>query len=335
MNNRYLVTGCAGFIGAKVSELLLEAGHEVVGLDNINDAYDVRIKDWRLSQIKTHTNFHFHRLDIADRNPLEALFKQYSKIKSPGRENLPWSAVINLAARAGVRQSVEDPVAYLRTNVDGALNLLELCGEFGVRKFIQASTSSLYGADNIQPFSENSDTDHPISPYAASKKATEALCHTYHYLHNIDVIVLRYFTVYGPAGRPDMSLFRFVQRISEERPVFIYGDGHQTRDFTYVDDIARGTIAALKATGFDVVNLGSNSPVSIMEVIELVEKLTAKTARIEFKPAHSTDVPATWADVSKANHILKWAPQTGIEDGVGKLVQWYQDNRDWARTIAN
>lgn len=333
MANRYLVTGCAGFIGAKVSEVLLADGHEVVGVDNINDAYDVRIKGWRLSQLRDRVGFHFHCLDIADCQPLYDLFKHYANRQYAIDENAPWSAVFNLAARAGVRQSVEDPRSYFRVNVDGALNLLELCGEFAVRKFVQASTSSLYGADNPQPFHENADTNRPLSPYAASKKATEALCHTYHYLNNISVTVLRYFTVYGPAGRPDMSMFRFVQWISEDRPLTIYGDGQQTRDFTYVDDIARGTIRALKPPGFETINLGSNSPVSVMEVVRLVEKLTGKTARLEFEPAHPTDVPSTWADITKADRLLGWAPQTGIEEGTEELVKWYRDNRDWAREV--
>jgi nucleoside-diphosphate-sugar epimerase len=199
----YLVTGCAGFIGWKVCEFLLADGHTVVGVDNLNDAYDPRLKHWRLGQINDHRNFTFYRLDICDRELLRGPFEEMAV-------GSPWSAVINLAARAGVRQSVENPWVYFETNVTGTLNLLELCREFGVTKFIQASTPSLYGANNPRPFREDANTDGPLSPYAASKKAAEALCYTYHYLYGIDVTVLRYFTVYVPAGRPDMSLFRFV-----------------------------------------------------------------------------------------------------------------------------
>jgi len=248
-----LVTGAAGFIGSKVSEFLLADGHTVVGLDNLNDAYDVRLKEWRLGQLKGKHGFEFHRLDITDRTALRKLFTnresdQPNKRDKLDQPNRPFEAVINLAARAGVRQSVENPWIYFEANVTGTLNLLELCREFGIKKFVLASTSSLYGANDTRPFREDANTDGPLSPYAASKKSAEALCYSYHYLYGIDVTALRYFTVYGPAGRPDMSLFRFVQWISEGRPVIVFGDGRQSRDFTYVDDIARGTVAALKPT---------------------------------------------------------------------------------------
>ena len=316
-----LVTGCAGFIGWKVCEFLLADGHTVVGVDNLNDAYDVRLKQWRLAQLQGKPEFEFHRLDICDRTALAGLFSSQL------------DAVINLAARAGVRQSVANPWVYFETNVTGTLNLLECCREFGVRKFVQASTSSLYGANNPRPFWEDANTDGPLSPYAASKKAAEALCYTYHYLYDIDVTVLRYFTVYGPAGRPDMSLFRFVQWISEGRPVTVYGDGKQSRDFTYVDDIARGTLAALKPMGYEVINLGSDRPIVLNHAIRLVEELVGKKATLEYKPRHAADVLATWADISKAERLLEWRPQTRFQEGVARLVAWYQENREWAREI--
>jgi len=240
---------------------------------------------------------------------------------------------VNLAARAGVRQSVENPWVYFETNVTGTLNLLELCREFGVRKFVLASTSSLYGANNPRPFRDDANTDSPLSPYAASKKAAEALCYTYHYLYSLDVTVPRYFTVYGPAGRPDMSLFRFVQWISEGRPVIVYGDGQQSRDFTYVDDIAWGTLVALKPMGYEVINLGSDRPVVLLEAILLVEELVGKKAKIEYKPRHPADVLATWADIRKAEQLLDWRPQTAFRDGVATLVGWYQANQTWAKDI--
>jgi len=347
---RVLVTGAAGFIGWKVSEMLLEQGHSVVGVDNLNDAYDIRLKHWRLAQIKDHPNFTFYRLDICSRDGLRQLFNPQSEIR-----NSKFDAVINLAARAGVRQSVENPWVYFETNVTGTLNLLEVCKEYEVKKFILASTSSLYGANNPRPFREDANTDGPLSPYAASKKAAEALCYTYHYLYDIDVTVLRYFTVYGPAGRPDMSLFRFVQWISEGRPVIVYGDGQQSRDFTYVDDIARGTIAALsfldseipnsnsaiRNSKFEIINLGSDQPVVLMDAIRLVEELVGKKANIVYKPRHPADVLATWADIGKAERLLPlgpgsgqgWRPQMRFEEGVARLVAWYQENRDWANQV--
>ena len=327
-----LVTGCAGFIGAKVTEFWLADGHVVVGVDNLNDAYDVRLKHWRLAQLDGKPGFEFHRLDITDRS---ALARSTFNVQR-------FDAVINLAARAGVRQSVKNPWIYFETNVTGTLNLLELCREFGVKKFILASTSSLYGANNPRPFQEDANTDGPLSPYAASKKAAEALCYTYHYLYDIDVTILRYFTVYGPAGRPDMSLFRFVQWISEGRPVIVYGDGQQSRDFTYVDDIARGTLAALKPmcfdeaqeSGYEAINLGSDRPIVLTDAIRLVEELVGKRAMLEYRPRHPADILATWADISKAERLLGWRPQTTFREGVTRLVDWYQRNREWARNVA-
>lgn len=322
----YLVTGAAGFIGSKVTEFLLADGHTVVGIDNLNDAYDVRLKHWRLAQLEGKPGFEFHRLDITDRQRLKELWEL--------RETTPFDAVINLAARAGVRQSVENPWVYFETNVTGTLNLLELCREHGVPKFVLASTSSLYGKDNPMPYREDQDTDHPLSPYAASKKAAEALCYTYHYLYGIDVTVFRYFTVYGPAGRPDMSLFRFVQWISEGRPVLVYGDGRQSRDFTYVDDIARGTIAGLKPLGYEVINLGSDQPVVLMDALRMVERLVGKSVQIAFQPMHRADVLATWADIRKAERLLGWRPQATTENGIKQLVDWYLENQSWARNVA-
>lgn len=324
----YLVTGCAGFIASRVTALLLADGHQVSGIDNMNDAYDVRLKEWRLAQIVDHPNFAFHRLDICDRPALTDLFTQHAA------RNTPFAAIINLAARAGVRQSVENPWVYFETNTTGTLNLLELARQYTVPKFVLASTSSLYGQHNPMPFCEDADTNRPLSPYAASKKAAEALCYTYHYLYGIDVTVFRYFTVYGPAGRPDMSLFRFVQWISEGRSVLVYGDGLQSRDFTYVDDIARGTIAGLKPLGYEIVNLGSDQPVILMNALHIIETLIGQPAKTDFQSMHRADVSATWADISKAKRLLGWYPQVTTERGIKHLVDWYIANRDWARNLA-
>lgn len=321
--SRYLVTGAAGFIGARVCELLAGAGHAVVGVDNLNETYDVRLKLWRLERLKTRPQFSFVRADVCDPGALEQVFK------SAG----PFDAVLNLAARAGVRQSLEDPEAYLQTNVAGTLHLLELCRKTGVGKFVLASSSSLYGTSGRLPYREDDDTDRPISPYAASKKAAEVLCHAYHAQYAIDVTVFRYFTVYGPAGRPDMSPLRFVQWITEGRPLKVFGDGRQSRDFTYVDDIARGTILGLKPLGYEVINLGSDRPIAMLEVIRLIERLVGREAMLTYLPSHPADVPATWADVSKARSILGWEPSTTREEGFGELVRWYRENREMASEI--
>ena len=322
---KVLVTGCAGFIGWKVTELLLSQGHTVAGIDNLNHAYDPRLKDWRLAQLTENPNFSFHKLDISLRDNLPTLT---SIANSSGKTD----AVVNLAARAGVRYSVEDPWVYYETNVIGTLNLLELCREQGIKKFALSSTSSVY-ADGERPFREDAPTDHPNSPYAASKKAAELLCYNYHYLHGLDVSVLRYFTVYGPAGRPDMSIFRFIKWIESGEPLVLYGDGLQERDFTFVEDIAEGTVAALKPLGFEVINLGSDHPVTIRSVIEDVEALLEKKANIEQHPAHAADVAATWADNTKARSLLGWKPKTPFHEGLKRSVLWYQENRRWAREL--
>jgi len=236
--------------------------------------------------------------------------------------------VFNVAARVGLRPSVEHPRVYYQANCDGTLNLLELFRRFGVQKFLLASTSSLYGAHNPVPYREDADTNRPLSPYAASKKAAEALAYTYHYLHGIDVSVPRYFTVYGPAGRPDMSVFRFVRRIAEGEPIVVFGDGTQSRDFTFVDDIARGTVAALKPLGYEVFNLGGDRPVRLSEVIQQIAELTGREPQIDYRPAHPADVPATWADVGKAAGMLDWSPQISIEEGLRRSVDWYRENRE-------
>lgn len=320
---RYLVTGAAGFIGARVAEMLLDDGHEVIGVDNLNDAYDPRMKEYRLKQIQGRDGFSFHRLDVADRAALEQAFDSSDGI----------SAVINLAARAGVRSSVENPWVYYDTNLTGTLNLLDFCRQRGIGKFILASTSSLYGADAPLPTPEDADTNHPLQPYAASKKAAETLCYSYHYLHGIDVTVFRYFTVYGPAGRPDMVMFRFNQWIAEGRPVRLNGDGNQSRGFTYVDDIARGTIAGLKPLGFEVINLGGHELITINDLIAMLEELIGRKAEIERLPRHPADMLTNYADVSKARQLLGWEPQVSIVEGVKKLVDWYNANRGLASQI--
>ena len=322
-----LVTGACGFIGWKVCERLLAGGDTVVGVDNLDDAYDVRLKQWRLAQLQGRPGFAFHRVDISDRDGVRS-FGQSSR--KSGRVD----AVVNLAARAGVRRSVTDPWVYVAANVNGTVNLLELCRELDVRSFVLASTSSLYGEDTPAPFREDADTSRPLSPYAASKKAAEAMAYSYHSLHGLDVTVLRFFTVYGPAGRPDMSLFRFVQWISEGREVVVFGDGTQRRDFTYVGDVANGVRAALTAArGYEIINLGSDKPIVLNDAIRLIEQLVGRRAAVRHEERHPADVEATWADISKARRLLGWQPETDFAVGVGELVDWYRRNRDWARDI--
>jgi len=320
---RYIVTGAAGFIGARTAELLLEEGHEVVGVDSLNAAYDVRVKRNRLERLAARPNFDFETGDIAERSLFdrEALREGH------------FDGLLNLAARAGVRASVDDPWVYVSTNATGTLNCLEFCRRRGISKLVLASTSSLYGTGNEVPYTEVQDTSRPISPYAASKGAAEAMAHAYHALHGIDVTVLRYFTVYGPAGRPDMSVFRFTQRIREGQPIFVYGDGSMSRDFTYVDDIARGTIQALKPLGFEIVNLGSDHPYTVRELIEIIEASVGKKAVIEYQDAHPADVPSTWASIEKAARVLNWHPKVTLPDGVARAVAWYEAEREWAKDV--
>ena len=317
----YLVTGSSGFIASRVSEMLIEQGHTVTGVDNMNHAYDVRMKEYRLKKLKSYPGFTFHQLDISEKSILE----QYKGEK--------FDAVINLAARAGVRASTENPWVFVDTNVTGTLNMLELCRQNDIPKFIMASTSSIYGANPVYPTPEKSESDHPLQPYAASKKGAEALAHSYHFLYDLDVSVVRYFTVYGPAGRPDLALFRFTQWIIEDRPVQIYGSGEQSRGFTYLDDIARGTIAALKPLGYEVINLGGHEVITINDLVSLLEKTIGKKALVEYYPPNLADMLSNWADVSKANQLLNWQPQVGLQEGVQHLVDWYNAERSWASEV--
>jgi UDP-glucuronate 4-epimerase len=326
---RYFLTGVAGFIAARVAELLLDAGHVVVGVDNLNDAYDVRMKEYRLGRLIDRQGFTFAKLDISDQQELADFFQ--GEVLESGEYN--FEAVINLAARAGVRQSVENPWVYLDTNITGTLNLLELCQKYEINKFILASTSSLYGADAPLPTTEEANSDRPLQPYAASKKGAEALAHSYHYLYGIDVTIFRYFTVYGPAGRPDMVMFRFAQWIHEGKTLKVNGDGEQSRGFTYVDDIARGTILGLKPLGYQVINLGGHETIKINELIKLFEEKIGQKVTIEHRPAHPADMKTNWADVEKAEELLGWHPEVSLDEGIANLISWYQAERAWASQI--
>lgn len=317
----YLVTGAAGFIGARTAELLVRDGHTVIGVDNISHAYDLRMKEYRLKRLQAIDGYTFHKLDIADKSIIDK-FKDEK-----------FDAVINLAAWAGVRASVKNPWIYVDSNVTGTLNMLELCRQTGTGKFLVASTSSIYGENPPYPTPESASSSEPLQPYAASKKGAEVMAHAYHHLHSIDVTVVRFFTVYGPAGRPDLSIFRFVQWISEGRPVRVNGDGEQSRGFTYIDDIARGVILALKPVGYEIINLGGHEVITINNLIKLIEDIVGKKAVVEYGPPDPADMRSNWADVTKAGELLGWEPQFNMRAGIKKLVEWYNAERSWASEI--
>jgi nucleoside-diphosphate-sugar epimerase len=307
-----------------VIEILLDTGHTVVGVDNMNDAYDVRMKEYRLKKLEHYPNFTFILSDIAERKTFDNQSQLWQQ---------PFAAVINLAARAGVRQSVENPWVYVDTNITGTLNLLEFCRERNIPKFILASTSSVYGDNAPLPTPETVSSDHPLQSYAATKKSAEVLCYVYHYLYGLDVTIFRYFTVYGPSPRPDMVMFRFTQWINEGRPVKVNGDGEQSRGFTYVDDIARGTLLGLKPLGYEIINLGGHEVIKINALIRMLESLSGKIANIEYHPRHPADMISNWANVEKARQLLGWEPIIGLQDGVSRLVDWYNQERSWASQI--
>ena len=318
-----LLTGAAGFIGHKTAQILLRDGYRVIGIDNMNDYYDVRLKEYRLGLLAVNDRFVFHEIDIEDKAKLKALFESNSIY-----------AILNLAARAGVGYSLENPSVYVSTNLQGSLNLLELAKDYIIEKFVLASTSSIYAGEEV-PFSEDRAVNSPISPYAASKKGAELMAYTYHYIYGIDVTVFRYFTVFGPAGRPDMSIFRFIKWIDEGSPLKLYGDGSQSRDFTYVDDIAEGTVKGLKKVGYEVINLGGGrNPLSLKTVIEFIENKLGKKAVIDHKAFQETDMKETRADISKAKLLLDWIPKVGFEEGLDRTVSWYKENKSWLQEIS-
>lgn len=322
MSKTAVITGAAGFIGWKTCERFLHDGYRVIGIDNMNDYYDTRLKEYRLNLLKQVEGFVFHRTDIEDIGDLEKIIMQ-KKI----------DVIINLAARAGVRYSLEKPEVYLSTNTLGTLNILKLMHRYDIKKLVLASTSSLYAGQKM-PFNEDLAVNTPISPYAATKKAAELLAYTYHFLYSMDITVVRYFTVYGPCGRPDMSIFRFIKWIDEGTPIELFGDGTQSRDFTYVDDIADGTFKAMNPSGYEIINLGGGkNPVTINFIISFIEKKLAKKAKIQYKPFHKADMIATWADIEKAGRLLGWKPEISVEEGLERTIEWYWENKKWLSDI--
>ncbi|MDZ5459391.1 NAD-dependent epimerase [Azohydromonas lata] len=331
---KVLLTGAAGFIGMATALRLLERGDQVVGIDNLNDYYDVNLKQARLQRLQPHANFRFSKLDIADRGGMEALFK-----------NEAFEGVIHLAAQAGVRYSLINPHAYADSNLLGFMNVLEGCRHGQVRHLVYASSSSVYGGNVRMPFSESDGVDHPVSLYAATKKANELMAHTYSHLYGLPTTGLRFFTVYGPWGRPDMALFLFTKAILENRPIDVFNHGQMRRDFTYIDDIVEGVIRVLDrpATSdpdfnpqaphpgrsrapYRVFNIGNHEPVPLLEFIGCVEEALGRQADKRLLPMQDGDVPATFANVDALNDWVEFAPRTGIREGVARFVHWYREH---------
>ncbi|HHE36820.1 MAG TPA: NAD-dependent epimerase/dehydratase family protein [Candidatus Woesearchaeota archaeon] len=311
---KILVTGCAGFIGSHVAEALLLRGDTVIGIDNINDYYDPAKKEKNLEILKKHKKFVFYKEDIRNYDNLKRIFIRENPDK-----------VVHLAARAGVRASIQNPLLYQEVNIRGTLNLLELAKNSKAKSFVFASSSSVYGNQEKTPFSEDDDVSTPISPYAATKRAGELLCYTYHHIYNTSITCLRFFTVYGPRGRPDMAPYKFTKLIIEGKPVPRYGDGTTKRDYTYITDIVKGVIAAIdKELSFEIINLGNNKPVMLNDFIRVIEEATHRKAIIKEMPMQPGDVNITYADIRKAQRLLGYQPETSIEEGMKKFVEWYE-----------
>jgi len=330
---KILVTGSAGFIGFHLSKRLLAEGIEVVGLDNVNDYYDVRLKRRRLEQLEGVAGFRFVEMDLADREGLHGLFRSER-----------FDRVVNLAAQAGVRYSLVNPYAYTDSNITGFINILEGCRHNGVEHLVYASSSSVYGANTSMPFSVHDNVDHPVSLYAATKKANELMAHTYSSLYNLPTTGLRFFTVYGPWGRPDMALFLFTKAILEGKPIDVFNFGKMRRDFTFIDDIVEGVVRVTKRipepnaawsgaapdpgtsyAPYRIYNIGNNNPVELMHFIEVLEKMLGKTAEKNLLPIQAGDVPATYADVADLMADVGFKPATSIEEGISRFVSWYRE----------
>ncbi len=322
--DKILLTGAAGFIGFHTACRFIKQGFKVIGIDDMNDHYDPIIKEKRLEYLKNNfkKEFEYRKIDIRDKNEVYQLLKDEK-----------YSAVINLAARAGVRESVINPWIYFATNTIGVINLLE-----GIKKYqpktllIQASTSSVYGNNKV-PFREDDRVDDPLSPYAASKKASEEVCYTYHYLSGINILIFRFFTVYGTFGRPDMSIFRFIRWIDEGSELLLYGDGRQERDFTYVEDITNAIYKGINFKGYEIINLGNDNPVKINTIIKEIEDYFKKKAKIKNDSPHPADIFKTCAKIKKAKKILDWTPVTGIDEGLKKVLEWYIKEKEWVSKV--
>jgi UDP-glucuronate 4-epimerase len=314
MGNAILVTGAAGFIGFHLCKRLLDDGREVVGIDNLNTYYDVSLKKHRLALLEPYPRFAFHRIDISDHPALKKVFAAH-----------PIGSVCNLAAQAGVRYSLKDPFAYQKSNVEGFLNLLEMAREHPVSNFVYASSSSVYGGCSNPPFSVEERTDGPISLYAATKKANELMAHAYSHLYGINCTGLRFFTVYGPWGRPDMALFLFTEAILNQRPIDVFNYGRMKRDFTYIDDIIDGTIAAIdKPARYEIYNLGNSNPVELLDFIQVIEDELGIKAEKRMLPMQPGDVDMTSAEISRSTQLLGFEPSTPLRKGIRNFISWYR-----------
>lgn len=314
-NEVLLVTGSAGFIGFHLSKKLMETGCAVVGVDNLNPYYDVNLKRARLDILKAHEDFSFYELDIQDLQGLKDIFKQHRVVK-----------ICNLAAQAGVRYSLEDPFSYQKSNIEGFLNLLELAREYKVSNFVYASSSSVYGKNTKSPYSVDDRVDNPISLYAATKKANELMAHAYSHLFEIPCTGLRYFTVYGPWGRPDMALFLFADAILKKRPINVYNYGEMRRDFTYIDDIVDGTIRAIERPApYEIFNLGNSDSVALLDFIRVIEEELGQEAEKNMMPLQPGDVPETVADIRRSRELLGFNPRTPLREGIRKFILWYRE----------
>lgn len=310
-----LVTGSAGFIGFHLIQKLIQRGDDIIGVDNFNNYYDVNLKKHRNLILEKNKNFKLYKLDFSNFKKIEEVFKK-EKIDK----------VVHLGAQAGVRHSLENPQVYLDSNVQGTFNLLELTRKYKIKDFLFASSSSIYGNNKKVPFSETDNVDQPISLYAATKKSNELMAYTYHHLYRLNCTGLRFFTVYGPWGRPDMAYFLFTKAILQDKPIQVFNHGKLERDFTYIDDIVEGVLKAIeKPFGYEIINLGNNQPVKLGYFIECIEKELGKKAEKKMLPMQPGDVKRTYADISKAKKLLDWTPQIKLEDGMQKFIDWYKE----------
>lgn len=312
------VTGGAGFIGSSLCERLINLNQDIICIDNFNNFYNPLIKENNIKNLINNKNFKLYKIDICDINSLGKIFTE-NKIE----------LVIHLAAMAGVRPSIVNPLIYEKVNIEGTLNILNCLKEYNIKKLIFASSSSVYGGNKKIPFSEDDKVDNPISPYAATKKAGELICYTYHHLYDISVYCFRFFTVYGPRQRPEMAIFKFTKKIFNGQEISIYGDGSSSRDYTYIDDIINGIINSIQnIKGYEIINLGNSHPTTLKELIKIIEEASGKYAKIKFEEMKPGDVFTTFADIKKAIKMINYNPQTSIYDGINKFISWFKQIRE-------